>query len=197
MSTTAPLAPAATTAREAELRALAQRVTWTVRANAVAAVMLGLLLVSWPEPTLTVAATVLGLWLLLDGVNRLVAALSARDTDPAARAVRGVVGVLVTIAGILTVRHPGESVPVVVGLAGAGLLLTGTVEVVMAVTAPDRRGLRAALGAAAALAGLAIVAWPQASLDVLALVGGAALTVVGVGQFWLSRGAGAKLRDLR
>jgi uncharacterized membrane protein HdeD (DUF308 family) len=183
--------------RERELYALARRVTWAVRANAVAAVAFGLMLLLWPGPTLFVAGLLLGLWLLLQGATTVVEAVTSGGQPQFARAVRGVAGILLVIAGVLAIRRPGASFAVIVVLGSVCLLLVGAVELVTAlIERRTHRLLRAALGALGILAGLLVLSWPGATIRVLVTVAGAALVGIGALQFYLTRGAEAKLRAI-
>ncbi len=185
------------TVRERELETLARRVTWTVAANALASLAFGLMLLSWPGPTLTVAATVLGLWLIFDGMSRVVAAVRDWEQDKVAQGLRGGAGAVLAIAGVLTVRHPGASLPVVIGLAAVGLLLGGAVELLMAIVErPPQWLMRAVIGALALLTGLALVLWPRPTVSAVATLAGAALTAIGAVQLVRTRRAGRALRKL-
>jgi uncharacterized membrane protein HdeD (DUF308 family) len=185
------------TVRERDLEALARRVTWTVAANALASLAFGLMLLSWPGPTLTVAATVLGLWLILDGATRVVAAVRDWEQDRVAQGFRGLVGAVLATAGVVTVRHPGASLPVVIGVAAIGLMLGGVVELVMAVVErPPQWWARAVIGAVALLTGLALVLWPRPTVTAVAALAGAALTAIGAVQLVRTRRAGRALRQL-
>ena len=181
--------------RERELDTLARRVTWTVAANALASLAFGLMLLSWPGPTLTVAATVLGLWLILDGLTRVVTAVQNWEQDKVAQGFRGLVGAVLTVAGVLTVRHPDDSLRIVIGLAAVGLMLGGVVELLMAVVErPPRWWVRTVIGALALLTGLALVLWPRPTVSAVAALTGAALTAIGAVQLIRTRRAGRALR---
>jgi uncharacterized membrane protein HdeD (DUF308 family) len=185
------------TVRERDLEALARRVTWTVVANALASLAFGLMLLSWPGPTLTVAATVLGLWLILEGATRVVAAVRDWEQDKVAQGFRGVVGAVLAVSGVVTVRHPGASLKVVVGLAAVGFLLGGVVEFVMAVVERPRRWwARAVIGAVALLAGLALALWPRPTVSAVTALSGAALTAIGAVQLVRTRRARPTLPPL-
>lgn len=186
-----------TTARERELERLARRITWTVVANALAALTLGLMLLAWPAPTLTVAATVIGIWLLLEGVTRVLDAVREWDRDRVAHGIRGFSGLLLTVAGVVTMRHPGGSLRVVAGAVGVGLVLGGAVELIMALAErPARWWAHTAAGSAALLAGLAMLVWPRPTVAVLTFAAGSALTAVGAVRLVLIRRAGEELRRL-
>jgi uncharacterized membrane protein HdeD (DUF308 family) len=183
--------------RERELYHLARRMTWTVRANAVASVAFGLMLLFWPGPTLLVAAVLLGLWLLLYGATKLVEAFGTGPVTPMVRAARLLAGLLFLAAGIWTIRRPTTSLEVLAVLVGACLIVGGAVELVMAVFERQRRGwLRGLLGAVAIVAGIVTFSWPAATVAVFTTVAGIALAVLGAVQFFLARNAGAALRGL-
>ena len=76
-------------------------------------------------------------------------------------------------------------------VAGLGLTISGAVTIVGAlVGGPDGRGLRLALGALSLVVGRAVLAWPDATVLVLALLIGFRTLVNGV----VSIGIGLNIR---
>jgi uncharacterized membrane protein HdeD (DUF308 family) len=140
---------------------------------------------------------VLGLWLILDGVTRVVAAVRNWEQDKVAQGFRGLVGAALVTAGLITVRHPGASLPVVISLVALGLMLGGVVELLMAlVERPPRWWVRAVIGSLALLTGLALVLWPRPTVSAVAALAGAALTAIGAVQLVRTRRAGRAFQRL-
>src|SRR5688500_16124265 len=74
---------------------------WLALGGAVTSVVLGIMMIAWPEATLKVIAALFGIWLLLHGVARIVQAVTASARDGAERALLGVVGILFVLAGVI------------------------------------------------------------------------------------------------
>ena len=65
--------------------------------------VLGIIVISWPQETLTVISILIGLQLVIFGVYRLIGIFSHDATSRGLMAFVGVVGI---IAGIIVLRHP-------------------------------------------------------------------------------------------
>lgn len=138
-----------------------------------AGVVLGVLVLIWPGHTVKALTYLFGAYLLLTGVYRLVAAVQLRGVDAVARVVALVLAVLSLGFGVLCLFRPfnaAASLALVVGafwLASGALAAFGAWQ--RARRAPGRSpGL--AGGVVAMIVGLLILAFPGASLVVLAWV---------------------------
>lgn len=138
-----------------------------------AGVVLGVLVLVWPGHTVKALTYLFGAYLLLTGVYRLVAAVQLRGVDAVARVVALVLAVLSLAFGVLCLFRPfnaAASLALVVGafwLASGALAAFGAWQ--RARRAPGRSpGL--AGGVVAMIVGLLILAFPGASLVVLAWV---------------------------
>lgn len=153
---------------------------------------LGLVLLFWPDATLTVVVFLVGIELLVSGVLRVLYAAGHRELD--ARLLRVLLGLVAVVLGLLVMREPLRSIAVLVAVLGVFWVLWGCIELFVALT-PAARGARGYLlaeGAVAAVAGMILLAWPEPTLRVLALVAGGFLALVGlvtVATAW-------RLRDL-
>jgi uncharacterized membrane protein HdeD (DUF308 family) len=158
---------------------------WLSLASAVASVVLGIMVLTWPDATLFVAAMLFGLWLLVHGAFRIVDAITATAEEGAVRALRGVVGVLFVVAGVISLRRLLVSLLAIATLIGVSWLIAGIAELMAAFGPRGGGGARFAvgmLGALTILGGLVVLLWPGASLTTILYVTGFWLIVMGFAQ---------------
>jgi uncharacterized membrane protein HdeD (DUF308 family) len=83
---------AVTSARETGAPESAERAAWWLALGAaVLGVVIGVMMMAWPEATLKVVAALFGAWLLLHGVMRLVQAITGTARGGGERAILGVI----------------------------------------------------------------------------------------------------------
>lgn len=142
--------------------------------------VLGIAVLVWPEATITVVVVLVGLELVFGGVLRLVLALVDRTVE--ARLMRGVLGLLSVLAGVLVVSQPLRSVGLVVVLLGAFWVIWGLVELFVSLlpSAAGQRGALALEGVLAAGFGAILLAWPEPSIRVVTVVVGIGFVLVGL-----------------
>lgn len=90
----------------------------------------GLALIIWPGPGLTVIATFFGIWLLVGGMIEIAGALSNRDQS--AWWLVLLLGVFQFAIGIWALNRPGLTLQVLIALAGIWALVVGVMQVVLA-----------------------------------------------------------------
>jgi uncharacterized membrane protein HdeD (DUF308 family) len=149
----------------------------------------GVFLVADPEETLKVFTVIFGIFLLIDGVLALVAAVLGRVES---RALLSVVGVVSAIAGLILIKKPFQSLTVLIVILGIWLVVAGVARFVYAFTAPEGRGLYLLIAAIDTIAGIVILSWPHPSLKTLAVIAGIVFIVRGLIYIW----AGWRLRGI-
>jgi uncharacterized membrane protein HdeD (DUF308 family) len=143
----------------------------------VAAVVLGVLVLVWPGPTLLVVGVLFGIYLLVTGAFQLFEAF-APHIPGGLRALSLVSGALSVLLGLICFRGPAESLLLLAIWIGFGWLLRGTMEIATGIT--TRRGMLVFLGAVTLIAGIVLIVSPFSSVLALTLVAGIWLIVVGV-----------------
>jgi uncharacterized membrane protein HdeD (DUF308 family) len=185
----APAAPArfADAPAPESLTAGAQHDLWWIRlVLGLVAVVIGVIVIAWPEATVTVVAVLFGVHLLIDGVVRVVQAILTPAASPAGRILYGLLGAVSIVIGVLCLRNLLQTVAVLVLLVGLSWLLAGIFEIIAALSSgpPSRWTARTALelgaGAVALLAGIVVLAYPKVSLGTLIVLLGGSLLVYGV-----------------
>jgi len=154
------------------------RYWWVVALRGALAVLFGVTALVWPGITLFALVLLFGVYSLVDGVFTLAAALGWRDrgaTDTGGRIWLFVQGVAGIIIGVLAFVWPGITALALLWLIGIWAIVIGVLEVIAAVRL--RRELRrewllGLSGAATALFGILLIAWPAAGvLTLIALIG--------------------------
>ena len=145
----------------------------------IAAIILGLMLITAPGSTLIVMVTFLGFLWLIEGILSLVHVFIDRSVPWVWSLVTGIIGV---IAGILVVRHPllaALTVPtMLVILLGVGGLIMGVSEIVGAFKGGGIGSF--ILGVINVLIGILLLSSPVAAALAVPLVFGVLLLIEGV-----------------
>lgn len=144
------------------------------------AVVLGVLVLAWPEATLALVALLLGLYFLVTGIVRVVRGI-AMSGAPGGRVLGILLGVLLLVAGIVAIRNPLDSLIVLGLVIGISWIVEGVAALVE--TAPDSsRWFGTLLGAVSVVAGIVVLFSPLESLGVLVILGGVFLILSGAVQ---------------
>lgn len=166
-----------------DMLAKAARTSWTVLLlGALGMIALGILLLVWPNASLTVVAILFGATLCLSGAVRLYEGFTAHGTESGGmRAAYIVIGLLAVLAGVYLLRHHALSLFVIAFVAGVYFIMYGIAEIGAGASLPGAgRGLRITLGIFSIAAGLVMVIWPQISLVLLLTVMAAWLLFYGL-----------------
>src|SRR5262245_37570804 len=151
------------------------RYWWLLAIRGAAAVIFGLLALIWPGITLTALVLLFGAYALVDGVFAVASAIMG-NRDPANRrwwhAVEGVVAI---VAGILTFIWPGITALALLFLIAAWALITGAIEIFLAIRLRrelEREWMLALAGVASVLFGLVLAIFPgSGALALVWLIG--------------------------
>ncbi|GAA1349097.1 hypothetical protein GCM10009636_05420 [Arthrobacter koreensis] len=142
--------------------------------------ILGLLVLFWPQATLSVIAFLFGLYFLISGALRVVSGIAAPLT-PGLRVLSIIVGLLLFIVGIVAIRNPLSSLAVLGMLVGIAWIIEG----IMALAETESGGSRwyaITFGILSIVAGVVVLFLPVESLAALVIFGGIFLVVLGVVQ---------------
>src|SRR3954451_10500178 len=84
----------------------------------VTSVVMGLVLLIWPEQTLLVIAALIGVWLAITGIIRIVEGLLTRGLSAGVRALTAAVGLVYLAIGIICLRNLFGSIKVLAAVIG-------------------------------------------------------------------------------
>jgi uncharacterized membrane protein HdeD (DUF308 family) len=152
---------------------------WLALLIGVVSIVAGIIVIAKPSNSLATLAVIFGIFILVDGIVELGAALSAQTES---RGLLGVLGVISVIAGVLLIRHPLGGVRAVALLIGIWLIAAGLVRFIAAFETPENRLWRIGVSLILAIFGVVIVASPHIGYTTLALITGIGFICYGIGM---------------
>lgn len=146
------------------------------------AVVLGIVILTWPQPSVVAAAALFGVYLVVSGIALVILAFSL-PASGGSRFLNFISGVASIALGILAFRHFGEGYAVLL-LAiwiATGFIIRGMFVTASAIGVPQfpGRGWAIFFGLITIIAGFVMLAYPFDSIETLALVVGAWLVILG------------------
>lgn len=166
---------------ESPLAALAKKTWQTMLVTGLLAVVLGIIVLVWPGPSLLVAGVLFGIYMVASGIFQLVAAFTHLPST-SFRVLSFISGVLSLIIGVFCFRDELTSIMLLGLFIGISWLFRGVALLFAAVSEPSvpGRGWQIFYGVISALAGVVLIVWPIGSLATLVWVVGIFLIVIGV-----------------
>ena len=154
---------------------------WVVALRGVAALIFGVIALVSPGSTFEVLVLLFGAYALVDGLFAFTAGLWAAGTERRwwPMLLVGIVGIL---TGVLTFAQPAVVAVALVAIIGAWAILTGVLEIVVAVSLRkliSNEWLLAVGGLASVVFGVLVIASPGAGAVTLVLLFGAYAIVYG------------------
>jgi uncharacterized membrane protein HdeD (DUF308 family) len=153
--------------------------------SGVLTIVLGVMVLVWPGPTILVASTMFGVYLLMSGLAELFLAFTL-PRSAATRVMLFLTGALSLVLAILSFRHFGDAYAVLLLSLwiGAGFIFLGVSENAVALSERDLpgRGWYVVLGLMTVIAGGIMLVWPFDSIVVLTIVSGVSMVVLGLIQ---------------
>ncbi|MCU1571218.1 MAG: hypothetical protein JWR33_1959 [Naasia sp.] len=144
-------------------------------------VLLGVIGLVLPGPTLYTVAILFGSFLVATGIFRIVTAIIADGYSAPMRWVSGTLGVFVVIAGILALSDPFQALVVLAIVIGIGWIADGLVDLIAGVrNAIKPRWFGYVSGIVSIAAGVAMFVLPAAGLGPLVTIGAILLIAVSI-----------------
>src|SRR6478736_2222297 len=148
-------------------------------------IVVGAIVLAWPGPTILVASTLFGVYLLVSGLAELFGAF-ALPGSAGTRVMLFISGALSLVLAIMSFRHFGDGYAVLLLSLwiGIGFIFQGVTAVAVGIGERDLpgRGWYIVVGIISVIAGLAVLVWPFESIAVLTLAAGIWLVGIGIGQ---------------
>ncbi|MFJ6094599.1 HdeD family acid-resistance protein [Williamsia muralis] len=151
-------------------------------ASAIIGIIVGIVALVWPEPTLLVVALLFGITLIFTGVYRLTVAFSAKLLPTSMRVFFGIMGAIVLIAGIICLFNPGESLVLLAIVIGVGWIFQGAQEIAAGLAGAHYapKWFLIGSGVFSVVAGIIVLFLPGAAIATFLIVGAILLVVVSV-----------------
>lgn len=149
--------------------------------SGIVALALGVLVLAWPTITILVAAIVFGAYLLVSGAAQVVFAFGLH-VSAGGRVLLFISGAASLVLAVLCFRSLANSILLLAIWIGVGFIFRGVATAVSAISdaALPGRAWAIFIGVISLLAGIVMLASPFASLEILTLVVGIWLVVIGV-----------------
>ncbi|MCC9197103.1 DUF308 domain-containing protein [Arthrobacter sp. zg-Y820] len=141
-------------------------------------IVLGVLVLFWPEATLDVVAFLFGLYFLVSGAVRVVTGI-VTPLSGGLRVLNILTGVLLFVVGVVAMRNPLASLTVLGMVIGIAWIIEG----IMALTEIESGGSRwyaITYGVISVIAGVVVLFLPVGSLAAFVIFGGIFLVVLGI-----------------
>ncbi|MEU6593509.1 HdeD family acid-resistance protein [Streptomyces sp. NPDC046881] len=166
---------------EGPLHALSRAVWQVVLLTGIGSLVLGVLVLIWPDASLLVAGVLFGLYLVYSGIMQLVSAFGTHRAT-SLRVLAFISGALSIVLGLFCFRGPMQSILLLALWIGIGWVIRGITQTLAAVhdSRMPARGWQIFLGILTFIAGIVLIDSPFESISVLTLVSGIWLVVVGV-----------------
>jgi uncharacterized membrane protein HdeD (DUF308 family) len=147
----------------------------------ICALVLGVLVLVWPESTLTLVAILLGLYFLISGAIRVVRGVFTAGATAGSRVLNIALGLLMVILGILAIKNPVNTLVALGLIIGICWIVEGVAA--LAETARDSsRWLGTLFAIVSLIAGIVVLLLPLESLAVLTVLTGLFLIATGILQ---------------
>jgi uncharacterized membrane protein HdeD (DUF308 family) len=142
-------------------------------------VVTGLILLLWPSATLTVLAVVLGVHFLVGGVVTIVSAVGGPDHE---RVLSLFAGLISLIAGVVVIYRPLQTIVFLLVVAAVFWVIRGVTDIVDGLFDSEEgsRPLMIISGLVSLGAGIIVLVWPDATLNVLVRIAGVWMVLLGL-----------------
>jgi uncharacterized membrane protein HdeD (DUF308 family) len=137
---------------------------WMLALRGAAALLFGILALIWPGITLLVLVALFAAYALISGGAAVVASIRNRNSDKGWWLIL-LLGLVSLVAGVIAVFNPGITILVLVVLMGANALVTGILDIVVAIRLRkqiQREWLLAVAGVVSIVFGLLVFLFPAA-----------------------------------
>lgn len=162
---------------------------WLVRAAV--SIVIGVLVLVWPDKSINVLAFLAGIAFVFLGVVRVIEGIFTKDASAAAKTANIILGALVLVLGIVVMRNPGLTAIVIMVVIGISWILEGIATVAGAATGQGN-WVTVVLGVLVAIAGVVVVIFADTALTLYAWLIGLTLIavgIIGVITFFVARSA--------
>lgn len=149
----------------------------------VVSILAGILAIAYPDITLLALGLFVGVGLLFSGALEIAEAIAG---SPDSRALSTIVGVLSIIAGIVSLRRPGESVLALVVVLGIYLVVAGIIRFIRSLSELEDRPAQMGLGILDVILGVLILSLPKLSVVTLAVLFALSLLARGAFMVWVA-----------
>ena len=142
---------------------------WLLIGAGAISIVAGVLAIAYPDITLLAIAIIAGVNLMVLSALSLVDSFGGGQ-DGGSRALSAVFGVLGLIAGLVILRRPGETLLVILLVAGIWLVVSGVVTLIRSIQQRDQQGLQMIAAICEIVLGILILSLPDVTLRTVSLL---------------------------
>jgi uncharacterized membrane protein HdeD (DUF308 family) len=155
---------------------------WQVIVLGIATTLFGIAVLAWPKATLRTIGAMVGIWLLVAGVARILGAFRSNRTI-GRQVLSGTIGILFLVGGVACLRNIAKGVLLLAFIIALAWFLSGVTEFVIALqaTGPARTWL-VVLAVVSIAFGFVFMLWPNLSLGTIVIMTGISALVIGIGE---------------
>ncbi|MFE3098977.1 HdeD family acid-resistance protein [Nocardia tengchongensis] len=166
---------------EGPVQALARSAWQSILVTGILSVVLGILILVWPGPTLVVAGVLFGIYLLVSGVFQLIAAFGLH-VSAWMRVLSFITAILSFILGFFCFRNEFQAIGLLALWIGITWIFRGTAVLVAAMSdsGVPGRGWQILFGILLIVGGGLLIVEPFRSITTLVVVVGCWLIVIGI-----------------
>ena len=172
------------------------RIWWLLLFGGVISLVVGIIVISWPDKTVIVVAVLFAIYLIISGIFEIVRSFASGLTG-GTRALLLITGVLSVILGIFAIRSAADNAVNLLGIfVGIAFLFRGFASLFMGFDSKEGRGWNIFFGIIMLVGGVVILVQPALSLTTLAWVVGIWLIMIGIYEIIASLVVRNRIKDL-
>jgi uncharacterized membrane protein HdeD (DUF308 family) len=164
------------------------RYWWVPLVGGVLSLVVGVLALAYPGPTLLAVGIIFGAYLAAWGTMLVVHSVGTAAEPTFARILGVIVGLLGLLTGLVLLVRPGESVVTAALVLGFWWVLLGVMQLARGIAMSEGRTWNLVMGVIGFVAGIIILAQPEIGLDTLVWIVGIGLILQGVVEIVLGLG---------
>ncbi len=172
------------------------RIWWLLLFGGVISLVVGIIVISWPDKTVIVVAVLFAIYLIISGIFEIVRSFGS-DLSGGTRALLLITGVLSVILGIFAIRSAADNAVDLLGIfVGIAFLFRGFASLFMGFDSKEGRGWNIFFGIIMLVGGVVILVQPALALTALAWVVGIWLVLIGLYEIIASFIVRSRTKDL-
>ena len=172
------------------------RIWWLLLFGGIISFAVGIVIISWPTPTVIVVAVLFAIYLIISGLFEIVRSFASGLTG-GTRALLLITGVLSVILGIFAIRSAADNAVDLLGIfVGIAFLFRGFSSLFMGFDSKEGRGWNIFFGIIMLVGGVVILVQPALALTTLAWVVGIWLVLIGIYEIIASLVVRSRTKDL-
>lgn len=172
------------------------RIWWLLLFGGIISLAVGIVIISWPTPTVIVVAVLFAIYLIISGLFEIVRSFASGLTG-GTRALLLITGVLSVILGIFAIRSAADNAVDLLGIfVGIAFLFRGFASLFMGFDSKEGRGWNIFFGIIMLVGGVVILVQPALALTTLAWVVGVWLVLIGIYEIIASLVVRSRTKDL-